>query len=494
MKIRFKIIIGLLAACATALLCGACSSDNSPYGEFDKDGFSVSVRYDSNGGNFAGTSAGNINLVDVIPLSAFENGGVKLVEPGSEGRGNGQLRSKISRTGYFLIGWYRERTPRVSENGEPLDAYGNVITYTQDAEGNVKASAEQGYIYSGLWNFDEDLLEIEGGEKYTSKEVVLTLYAAWAPNFSYVFYEQEEESSSWAQISSYSFNPLTQSNELDLPFWEDGAMNYGSFPQNSGKTFQAVYTDEALQSECTQTIAHTGRIDYEKGIAVDPVNKFYTEWKDGVWFRIQTTEQFIKNARADGCYEISADLDFTGATWPEGFARGNFTGTILGNGHTLSGITATQTDLSQLYGGLFGQISERATIRDITFENVVYQLLSASRYQGAFFGLFTGSLSEKATIENVTVSGELQIGNVYGLFAPGEKEDDYDNYYDGYSVGLLSGNLVVKGIDYRIDCKAIAVQSGTTTSYPRIARAQSDGSVRIYANEDPSKDPNEENN
>lgn len=483
MKTRIKIIIGLMTVCAAAFLGAACAADSSPYGDFDEKNFTVSVRYDSNGGMFASTS--NINLVDVFPVSLFEKGGVKLIEPGDADRGAGQVRSQISRSGYFLAGWYRGREERVSDSGEKLDVYGNPMVYNEKGE----ALVEQGYIYSDPWDFDTDLLEIESGKKYTSSEVVLTLYAAWVPNFQYTFYAESESGSGWTEVATYSFNPVLEEGTLSLPEWNEdtGAMDYDKFPQLVGKTFSAVYSDAEKTDECEGSLIHTGEVDYEKGIAVDAINYYYSEWLDGTWFRIRTAKQLTDNARSDGYYEIYEDLDFTDVNWSDAFARGDFTGRIYGNGHTLSNITVKQVDSNnQLRGGLFGFIRPQAVIKDVTFEDVTYQLLSGTRQQGAEFGLFAGNLSNAATIENVTVTGEFQVGGVYALYLPVSERA----YYDGYSIGLLTGNLETKGITYSITCKAIEVTVGTTTSYPCKVSVNDDGSIEISTNPNPSQDPN----
>ena len=48
---------------------------------------------------------------------------------------------------------------------------------------------------------------------------------------------------------------------------------------------------------------------------------------------VYNVEQFLENASVNGNYEIHADLDFAGETWPSSLTYGNFTGSIKGNGH-----------------------------------------------------------------------------------------------------------------------------------------------------------------
>lgn len=439
MRKKTKLIIGLTVACAGCCLLAACSSADGPYAEYNQDGSGVSVRYDANGGQFANRDG--VVLVDVYP-TAIAKKGVSLLEPGSSDRkGDNIANSRASRSGYFLAGWYRERTPRTDDAGNALDDEGNLCSESGKA---------QGYVYSGLWDFEKDKLTVDSDYTYTEGEYTLTLYAAWVPYFTYTVYGETEDSN-WEVVGTYVFNPtLITSPVLAVPAWNEdtGAMDYGDFPQSSGKTFVAAYADPDKQNAVTEAFVHDGYVDYETGVAVGLNVDCYSEWKDGLWYKISTADQFVNNSRIDGCYEILNDLDFTDKSWNAGFSSGSsaFTGKIIGNGHTFSNISVSQTNNSQTYGGLFGRIGADAVIENVSFENVIYTLNAASRIRGASFGLFSGNLSELATIENVSVKGTLQIGNVFAS-------------YDGYSVGLLSGNLVTAQITYEIDCEILEDQN-----------------------------------
>lgn len=477
---KLKLILGLAALCGATLVCAACSADGSPYKNFDKSDYKISIRYENNGGMFA--SQENINIVDTYPLSAFENGGVKLLEPGSDKRGGGttQTRSQISRSGYFLAGWYKTREPRFQDEAK---------TIMLDENGEVTADPEkQGYTYSDKWDFENSVLTIDKDKKYTSEEVVLTLYAAWVPNFKYEIYFQDGEEWKVVEGAQPQFNPTLQQPNLEVPKWnnESGAMEYDTFPQASGKTFSKIYSDKELQNEITEGILpHNGSWDTVAAVAFNAVQRYYTTWEDGVWFNIANEDQLIKNARADGCYNFNANLDFKDKTWPAAFS-GEFKGKIIGNNHTISNITVNQTDANNtVNGGLFGVVTDSVEIKDIIFDNVVYSMKDGSRRPGASFGLFAGTLSENAKIENVKINGEIQIGNIYNLRGGGEA-------YGGYSIGLVSGNGVKKGITYdNITCKSVPVQSGTATIYPVIVTVnQEEETVTVKQNPDRTKDPN----
>ena len=478
MKRRTKILIGLTALFAGTLTLAGCSVWDTPYDRLERDGVTAKVRYDANGGLFSNSR--NRNIVDAFDGERAKQG-VKLVEPGSDKRGSeAQILSTVSRTGYFLAGWYRERAPRTDAGGNPLDDYGVLCS---------ESGREQGYTYGGKWDFENDLFITEETDK---DKVALTLYAAWVPNFTFSFYAKNAENE-WELADTVVINPTLQSTELALPYWEDlregvdpaacsGSMTYGSFPSVEGKTFSKLYADPDMTQEVTTaSITHGGRVDLETATAVGDNVNYYLDLLDGVWFHIYTAEQFSGNVRTDGCYELFDDITFTDkVTWGAGFARGDFTGKIYGNRHTIRGLKVEQTDTSQLRGGLFGRIMAGAAFKDVTFENVAYYLNAATRRTGGEFGLFAGNIQAEAVFENVTVSGTLHIGNVY-------------TNYNNYTVGLLCSNPAsagLNGISYTIDCVADEVVIGSNHSYPHKVSVGADGIVTISRNEDPTQNPN----
>ncbi len=473
MKRKTLVIIGLAAACAGCLVLGACTSSTVP----EEYLTGAPVRFDSNGGIFA--SQEGVDIVDVYPLDAAREG-IKLVEPGSDDRGSQVAAvSDISRAGYFLAGWYTERTMRTDEAGTPLDEYGNVCSLvgTETAEdGTVteiwesEAGLAPGYMYSGRWNFEEDVFTVAEDYSYEEDGYALILYAAWIPNFVYQIYA-EDANGNWVESSSLTYDPTVEEfDTLALPVWDDwseenpdatGGMLYGSFPRATDTTLEALYADPGKTQLCEGSIAHRGEVDLEHGIATNVVTPFYAELRSGIWYHIHTAQQFANASRSNGCYEIYADLDFEGLTW--GFT-GDFSGVIEGNGHTISNITARQTNNSVAFGGLFGRINESASITDITFENVSFTMAAGSRTQGAYFGLFAGYLNANATIKNVSVSGVFVIGDVYPLTVR-NPDGTTSPTYEGYSVGLLTGNNNTAGIEYDIAVDLEPAQSGSTTRY-----------------------------
>ncbi|MBQ7802053.1 MAG: hypothetical protein IJ375_07000 [Oscillospiraceae bacterium] len=408
MNLKIK---ALLTACVllVALAFAGCAAEVDPYEVNDAEGYNVSVRYDANGGIFTTNTS---VIVDSYNIS--ETGGeIALLSPDDSRRGNDAFAAVNN--GYFLAGWYAERA--------------------EQADGS--------YTYSGLWNFEQDRLTVNAGEAHTASEPVLTLYAAWVPLFEIEFYDL----ASGEYLDSYTFNPTT-AGELKVPEWDEetGAIEMYDFPARSGYTYSAAYYDAAgTESVDTETLTHTGTIDYATGTAQDASMKLYVEWTEGEWYHIYNVEQFLDNASVAGNYVIHEDLDFADEIWPTSLMYGNFSGTIQGNGHTLKNIEVIQTNNSKVNAGLFGSLTETAKLSDVTFENVTFTIKAGARMVGTSFGLLAGSVSGSAAFENVQiVSSTLQI--------------DSASYFgvDDYAIGLLCGMGDAEVLDYSgISCVAV---------------------------------------
>ena len=225
-----------------------------------------------------------------------------------------QKAFEVSKTDYFLAGWYKEKTPRVGENGEPLDDFGVPTS---------SSGRPQGYVYSGKWDFEKDKLEIDPSKSYTSSESVLTLYAAWVPYFNFEFYAQNSDKSAFELIDTY------QMISVNVPEWnkDTGRIDMFKFPEIEGKTFDSAYLSEDMTEAVTGVIS--GSVDYEKGITTTSTVKIYTKWLEGAWYKIYTAKQFYDNSRVAGNYIICADLDFSSTTWSPTLTKGAFTGTII---------------------------------------------------------------------------------------------------------------------------------------------------------------------
>ena len=422
-------ITAAVLAAVTLTLCACSENWEAPYASFDSEGYTVSVRFDVNGGLFAGT-----NDVSIVDVYSGESGSIKLFAPDDPIRAEGCF--SVSRNGYFLAGWYTERTLRVDENGNALDEYGVLCSVSGRA---------QGYTYSGLWDFDNAVLSLDAAAA-TSEEPVLTLYAGWVPYINYEFYSVSESGET-------VYLDTVQAVDLEIPEWntKTGKLDLKKFPARDGMTFDAAYLTADLSQPMTEAIrGQESFVDYETGTLSVEAVPIYTTWMEGTWFKIYTAQQFYSNSRLDGNYIICNDIDFEGAVWSPTLVKGKFTGKIYGNGYTFSNLTVTQADSSQIYGGLFGTLESGTVIENLTLENVSFTVEAGSRMQGASFGLLAGSISSGAVLENVTVSGTLYIS---------------ENCYPqaDYTIGLLCGSGSSDGVTYSIDCLTAEDNTGKLT-------------------------------
>ena len=400
MKMRIKL---LLLTLVTLCLATACGSDKTPYEVNDEENYTVSVKYDANGGVFTTNTSVIVDSYNIADLKTNSEGKVEiaLLTPDNENRGNDAFTA--TKNGYFLAGWYAVRT----EDGK-------------DADGNTL------YTYGDKWDFEKDLLEVDANKTYSSQEPVITLYAAWVPLFEIEFYSLV----SGEYMSSYQYDP-TLVDEIKVPAWDEktGAVEMYKFPENNGYTFNGAYLDEAgSQKVETAVVEHPGKVDYATGTAEDAVMKIYVDWIEGEWYHIYTVEQFLDNASIKGNYEIHADLDFAGETWPSSLTYGNFTGSIKGNGHKFSNIEFRQNNNSKVNAGLFGNLTKDASITDLTFENVTFKIEKGTRVAGTSYGLFAGTIAQEATITNVNILNSkllIDSGCYFGV--------------KDYSIGLLCG-------------------------------------------------------
>jgi len=396
MNLKIKAILTVVLLLAVLCLAG-CSEEATPYQINDADGYNVSVKFDANGGYFGTNTYVIVDAYNVSQMRKNSSGNVEiaLLSPDNEVRGIDAYTAQ--NPGYFLAGWYTERT-------ETAD----------------------GYAYSGKWDFEKDRLEVNPDQAASASEPVLTLYAVWVPKFEIVFYDLNTGD----QLSTYEFNP-SQTQDILVPAWneETGAIDMYEFPVKDGYTFQAAYYDaDGTQPVDTANVQHPGVINEATGAAENPSLNLYLDWTEGEWYRIYNVEQFLDNASVSGNYEIFADLDFEGQIWPTSLMYGNFSGSILGNGHTFSNIVAEQTNNSKVNAGLFGYLTESAVLSDLTLENVTFTIKSGTRVAGTSYGLLAGSISESAQLTGVTINnGLLQIdsGCYFGT--------------SDYVIGLLCG-------------------------------------------------------
>ena len=410
MKLRNKSILTLCLLLMTVLLISGCAGERTPYEINDDEKFTVSVKFDANGGLFTTNTSTIVDSFNISELQTNNAGQVEiaLLSPDDEQRGKDGFSAYNN--GYFLAGWYAERI-------ESKDEQGNTV-----------------YSYSDKWDFSEDILKVHAKGTYSSAEPVLTLYAAWVPMFELEIYDLD----TGAYVDNITFDP-NETSEFVIPVWdqETGAIDMNDFPARDGYTFNGVYFDEqGTQRVTTASVVHSGSVNDENGTASNGSMKLYVDWLEGDWFQIYTAEQFVKNAKVNGNYVIHADLDFSEEIWPTSLMHGSFTGTIQGNGYTFRNVSVTQTNMSKTSSGMFGQLKNTAQISDLTFENVSFTIEKGARVSGACFGVLAGQIDSNAVLTNVKIfDSVLKIDSGCAFLS------------EDYSIGLVCGLGDAAGID-----------------------------------------------
>ena len=405
-----KALLAASLLLVTMLFLNGCAPKKTPYELNNQDHYRVSVKYDANGGLFTDNTTVITDSYNISDLATNSQGQVEiaLLPPDASVRGTDAFAPRNN--GYFLAGWYSQRNE------------------TTDEAGNVT------YTYNGKWDFEADLLSLEPDDDYNAAEPELTLYAAWIPLFEIELYALD----TGEQVSTMTFDP-TLTNEVLIPTWDEttGTVKMNGFPQRDGYTFNGAYYDEqGKQAVTTPAIAHPGTVDSLTGTGSDLSMKLYVDYMEGEWFHIYNAEQFADNASLKGNYILHSDLDFSDEIWPTSLMYGNFTGTIEGNGYSIKNIDLRQTNNSKVNAGLFGNLTEQATISNVIFDNASFTIEAGTRVKGTSFGLFAGTISEAATIENVTVANstlKIDSGCYFGA--------------DDYSIGLVCG----MGSDAKLD-------------------------------------------
>lgn len=366
MKLRKKAILAVSLLLTFALLATGCSGEKSPYALNDADDYTVSVRFDANGGLFATNTSVITDSFNISGMQTNANGEVELplITPDDPIRDREGFAPYYS--GYFLAGWYAERT-QIGENE---------------------------YTYSKKWDFSKDRLIVSANGSYSSQEPVLTLYAVWIPSFTIEYYNL----ASGQLLETETYNPMT-SDGIVAPQWDEdsGKIDMNDFPKRKGYTFNGVYLDaEGTEPLTDEVIAHCGVVDESTGTGSNGTMKLYVDWLEGEWYQIHTAKQFNKLADPEGNYVICADLDFSDVKWPNDLTKGSFTGTIQGNGFSFKNIELPSKPL-------FEEIGDSANISDLTFGFVTEE---GEPVENVGMELVCQQIGDNAQLSNVQVTAE----------------------------------------------------------------------------------------
>ena len=416
-KLSLPVIIACVAA-VIILVIGLIwiigSGDDSYMSQFEESGYTVNVTFDTNGGTFKGS---NSTIIDLYNPADAKDGKIQILAP-DDSRRDSSNTFNVTKDGYFLAGWYENRTLIDPDN------------------------PDAGYTYSGRWDFETKALEIDPDKTYSGNEAALTLYAAWVPYFEFEVYAQDPQGEMVKVGSTSAIN-------LTIPQWKDGDVTLGmdNFPTRKGYTLVDVYLDEAMTdkaidhaTENGKKMSITGTWNIETAVPDNHTIKLYTTWQEGERYKIYSASDLQKHASSDGYYELYSDLDFTDINWPSVFTDSKFTGKIIGNGHTISNISIESDQKNRVNNGLFSSIENGAALENVKFKNVIHTINTSSVAPGAAFGLLAGSVEKGAEFSNVSLEGKILISDSCETLI-GDTS---------FTIGLAVGSGSTEGLDANV--------------------------------------------
>ena len=380
------------------------------YEEYDEQGYSIRIEFDANGSYFGNSNQGRVFDVynpDTLPINE-ENGMkiIKLIDPEDEirGKANAHELERNAINGCFFAGWYTMT--------ELLDEQGDVV---KDESGNTV------YVYD-KWDFEKDTLEIDPKKEYTSEVPTLTLHAAWVKTPTVEVYDYDEKTGKEMLLGTYVIkSPANDKNAIITAPYLDlakGEYNFATLKdtykwqerftsEENGQVitsfFEGLYLDKSMQQSIGAQYTHPYEYNEENATMKNEVLKLYVNYETmaGDWYKIYSAKQLVNNAKADGNYEIMADLTFDSLTmWPNVFRNNEFTGTIKGNGRTISNVSIESTNGQ--YFGMFKTISADAKIENVAFDGITAQINKSYRNPGGRYAVFAATIQDGFKFENVT--------------------------------------------------------------------------------------------
>ena len=492
-KLTCALFLGALMFACLGAGCGKLSKVE----ENQKNGYTISVSYDANGGSFLNRPG--ITVMDMFNPSNYTKDAsgtihIKLTEPTNR-KAVGTDDITLTMQNHFFAGWYQNREVKtvddkpVDEAGKELALVDGEYYYANTVGTESPTKATPAYNYSGYWDFENDTINYTEGDGI----VEMTLYAGWVPYYEFNYYYQVD--GEWTKMDAVTTFDYKTTNAIEteadqdtiyLPKWENGAMNYKSkyangldyvFPSVAGMTFEKAYADMACTEEIVDSFEHRGALNpsygTEKALVVENlVQNVYLQYSKGEQYFIETAEQLINHANVNGYYEIAGDLDFTNLVWPAVLSAGEFNGQMYGKDGaaiTLSNITVKYAS-EKKYGGLFGKIGKDAKIENVTFENVTVDLYDTGRRNHeAAYGLFAGEIVTGATLSVTINNGTLKIGAIgkaddlaFNLVANGDKT--------GVTAGAIElivyGNeLIEDQYEYTVNHETVKVAADGTITF-----------------------------
>ncbi|MBO5711949.1 MAG: hypothetical protein J6R47_03835 [Acholeplasmatales bacterium] len=268
----------------------------------------------------------------------------------------------ILKNGYHIEGWYQ--TKIVNEDGS--------------------------VTYKDKWDFATDKMTLEG----------VTLYANWEINrlYTYELYYYDNEGNE-VFLDSYECKEGDKFYELLMDNREVEGHTVLGYLDENGKAWNSNFKHPGGDSD----------------LAV----KVYLELIEGEFTIVSTAKQLTRALSRNQSIYLVADIDLDG----DEICYDEYSGTILGNGHTISNFeidydsarTALKGELDDLKGSkdhlyisLFFDLSN-ATIKDLTFSNAYVEVKTTLTQTKYIIVSPFAIMGSNVTLENVNFDGAIEV-------------------------------------------------------------------------------------
>lgn len=423
-KTRFKLILAFAFVMLAALI-GGCTIGQATYEQtLEEKNLTALVTYYGNGGYFNDSTAVLYRLVGSEEGSGFYNI-----------QSSNTSQTVLRGTDYTFVGWYYIETVEI--DGEDYyvcedDTVKENFTVTEDEEEVVVVVDYNGQPVISRENYellltryaelasDLPMLKLADEVDVTMKlsEGHIYIAAKWIAaqgiNYQLVMADGGTEITYSYATTDESGNEITATGEF-----KDGEIIYTDYFGTSSSltvfdsspislinsgytltdgTWLEYYSDEACTTVASGTIT---KPDDGSDITI------YVLFTTGTWNVIKSSSNvrtlFSATSRS---YYVLNDVDCTGLSVT---AMENFSGTIKGNGHVISNLTVTKSNVSTGSAAMFGELRGDAAISDITFDNLTVTYTTRAAITGTYmpyiYMLFYGvNSAANPTISNVKIS------------------------------------------------------------------------------------------
>lgn len=456
MKAKIKPLIILIAIFAASLIAGiaaGCSiGESTPHDAANDKGMMASVTYYANGGTFS-DNAICYKTMYFVPGNPIYNIGVDEHPVGGSGTAVSITRTNMNFAGWVWATVDANGNPTLLEMTEDGEVTDNVLEMRENGtalmvgENGRELSEQQKHFTAQIpenpeeWDFafENERPKLEKGEhRY--------LVAAWEPDvvLEYVLVSDEAVTFEFPKAD----DPETEEDE-SLQY-EEVALNSGDVivtadfgiagyvtlrPNTaiatpvSNHSYIYLYWDEECTKPATSTYGNRVQRPQDGSNA-----KIYVKYMPGTWTAVAESSHVrnMFNTLGSTNYYVVDDVDCSSLSLTLGSKT--FSGTILGNGYTLSNLKFTASVNNGAKVSIFGSIASTAVIKDLTIKNVTATV--SFRATGYVYALFE-ECAEGATFENFSVDGykltvERNNVNIMNIQLLSDGFDTTNWLYGGY--------------------------------------------------------------